>query len=99
MQEMEKEQKMKKAILICALLLCLLMCSCGATVTREEDNIPSENTSMFIVLEETITWQIVYHKDTKVMYAVSIGYYNCGNVTLLVNADGTPMVYEGGSGK
>jgi hypothetical protein len=54
---------------------------------------------MFIKLEETYKWQIVYHKDTKVMYAVSIGHYNSGNFTLLVNADGTPMIYEGGYGK
>ena len=98
MQEMEKEQKMKKSILIFALLLCLLLCSCGATVTNESDN-TSDNTSMFVRVEATYEWWIVYHKDTKVMYAVSIGQYNNGNFTLLVNADGTPMVYEGGSGK
>lgn len=89
---------MKKSILIFALLLCLLMCSCAATVTNESDN-TSDNISMFIKLEETYEWQIVYHKDTKVMYAVSIGHYNTGNFTLLVNADGTPMIYEGGYGK
>lgn len=89
---------MKKTILIFALLLCLLMCSCAATVMNESDN-TSDNLSMFIKLEETYEWQIVYHKDTKVMYAVSIGHYNSGNFTLLVNADGTPMIYEGGYGK
>ncbi len=83
---------MKKAILIFALLLCLLLCSCGATVTNESDN----NTSMFVRLEATYEWSIVYHKETKVMYAVSTSQYNHGNFTLLVNADGTPMVYGGG---
>ena len=87
---------MKKSILIFALLLCLLMCSCGTTVTSEADNTSSKNTSMFIMLEETTSWRIVYHRDTKVMYSVSASQYNFGNFTLLVNADGTPMIYEGG---
>lgn len=34
--------------------------------------------------------------NTKVMYAISDGAHNYGNFTLLVNADGTPMLYEGG---
>ena len=37
---------------------------------------------------------IVYHKQTKVMYVVSDEYRNKGNFTLLVNPDGTPMIYE-----
>ena len=38
--------------------------------------------------------QIVYHKETKVMYAVSCGSYNYGNLTVLVDADGKPMLWE-----
>lgn len=38
--------------------------------------------------------RIVYNNETKVMYAVSMG--RCpGIFTLLVNPDGTPMVYDG----
>ena len=37
---------------------------------------------------------IVYDKYTKVMYAVSNGGYNSGNFTLLVTADGKPLLYE-----
>jgi hypothetical protein len=51
---------------------------------------------MFVEIECTATWAIVYHKETKVMYAVSDGRYNRGTFTLLVNADGSPMVYGGG---
>ena len=29
------------------------------------------------------------------MYAVSLGYYNCGTFTLLVDADGKPLIYKG----
>lgn len=34
----------------------------------------------------------------KVMYAVSGGAYNNGTFTLLVNPDGTPMLWEGPKG-
>ena len=37
---------------------------------------------------------IVYHKQTKVMYVVSTEYRNRGNFTVLVNSDGTPMIYK-----
>ena len=88
---------MKRIILICTLVLCLLLCSCSVDVQRQEDidNSGSSNTSMFIEVERGAIWRIVYHRDTKVMYAVSIGGYNGGNFTPLVNADGTPMVYGG----
>ena len=51
---------------------------------------------MFIEVEQAMCWKIVYHKETKVMYAVSDGSYNHGTFTLLVNAYGTPMLYKDG---
>lgn len=51
--------------------------------------------SRFAVLEQGSCYAILYDKETKVMYAVSRGGYNSGNFTLLVNADGTPMIYKG----
>lgn len=55
----------------------------------------SSDMSEFVIVESTYNWDIVYHKKTKVMYAVSQGKYNGGNFTLLVNADGTPMIWKG----
>ena len=43
-----------------------------------------------------MNWKVVYHKETKVMYAISDQQNNRGTFTLLVNADGTPMLYKGG---
>jgi hypothetical protein len=54
-----------------------------------------DDTSMFVQVEKTGIWKNVYNKQTKVMYAVSLGYSNYGNFTLLVNADGSPMLYDG----
>lgn len=42
---------------------------------------------------------IVYHTQTKVMYVVSDEYRNKGNFTVLVNPDGTPMIYKEGVSK
>lgn len=49
---------------------------------------------MFVEIERTDSWKVVYHKETKVMYAVSFGGYNSGNFTLLVNDDGSPMLWK-----
>jgi hypothetical protein len=62
----------------------------------EKVNENQESTSMFVEVKQAMNWKIVYHKDTKVMYAVSDGSYSHGIFTLLVNEDGTPMLYKGG---
>lgn len=52
--------------------------------------------SMFIVIENTDDYDVVYHRDTKVIYAISDGGYKEGGngvFTVLVNPDGTPMIY------
>lgn len=39
-------------------------------------------------------YTILYDKETKVMYHMSTGFYNYGNLTPLYNADGTLRVWE-----
>lgn len=80
-----------KKIIVC-LVAVLLLCGC-----KDVDSVNTDNTqkSMFVRIETASTWSVVYHRETKVMYVVSCGRYNGGNFTLLVNADGTPMLYEG----
>lgn len=84
-----------KRILIASLFLILLVfASCTATVEKAESQ---QESSMFVQIEKTSFWRVVYHKETKVLYAVSCGTYNSGctgNFTLLVNPDGTPMIYK-----
>lgn len=92
---------MKKKILV--FLICCAMFGCVATgcdykdvenVEEAEKSDSVDSSSMFVCIEETGSWAVVYHKETKVMYAVSEGSYNHGTFTMLVNADGTPMVWE-----
>ena len=51
--------------------------------------------NMFTKVYSDIDFYVVYDNETKVMYAVSDGHNNYGNFTLLVNADGTPKLYDG----
>lgn len=89
---------MKKAILI--LCACLLLTGCGeasesnGTTESSEETKEAEYTNMFVTVESNWYYKIVYHRDTKVMYTISRGNNNQGNFTLLVNADGSPMLYE-----
>lgn len=83
---------MKKIISVAVALLLACMVGCGVPVsTSGEEPI----NSMFVRVERTGMWDVVYHEDTGVMYAVSGGTYNRGTFTLLVNPDGTPMIWEG----
>lgn len=83
---------MKKIITIMLLVLCLCLCGCTPNSINHENE--EDTPSMFTVVESTRLWKVVYHNDTKVMYAISYGSYNLGTFTLLVNPDGTPMLWE-----
>ena len=72
--------------------IALMFAGCASTTASAKE---IDNGSMFVCVECGYYYNIVYHKDTKVMYAISDGQYNRGTVTLLVNADGTPMIWEG----
>lgn len=82
---------------IASIVACIMILSGCSTITVEDEsqyNDKDTATSMFVNVETTLYWQVVYNKDTKVMYAVSKSSYNRGNFTLLVNPDGTPMIWE-----
>ena len=75
-----------------------MFAACGSVRISREVN-ESEAESMFVVVETSSIWEIVYHKETRVMYAVSYSMYNCGSFTLLVDADGNPLLWSEGSEK
>ena len=89
--------KKKFIALIMSMAIMFSLVGCGTTkqLTEEDlENIRPSEYSMFIVVENTMIYDIVYHRDTKVMYAVSRGGYNQGTFTVLLNADGNPMLYD-----
>lgn len=50
--------------------------------------------SSFVCVETTSTSEVVYHKETKVMYAVSTAWFSRGIFTMLVDEEGNPMIWE-----
>lgn len=87
---------MKKIFCLIMIICILVFTGCNnhkTTISVQEQN--NTNTSMFIIIETVDgLYTVVYHKDTKVMYTISDGLYNHGTFTLLVNPDGSPMIYE-----
>ena len=76
--------------LLVMILLMFLLTGCSEKEVSRESN-------MFVYIQESDmfrSYDVVYHKDTKVMYVVSHGSYSQGIFTVLVNPDGTPMLYE-----
>lgn len=89
---------MKNKILsiLLSLMLAITLSSCAysemeATYDREAEELPP---SMFVEVEAGLGYKIVYHKETKVMYAVADSYAR-GVFTLLVDENGKPMLYKG----
>lgn len=66
-------------------------CSANPAETTYTDDVPSR----FVIIEQSDLWNVVADQETKVMYAVSAGSYNHGTFTMLVDSDGTPLLYEG----
>ena len=85
---------MKKLIVILTLfaLCACLFAGCGGTLGVDENH---TNESSFVRVEDGDSYWIVYHKETKVMYIFSTGGYNAGSACLMVNSDGSPMIWEG----
>lgn len=83
---------MKKQILMVMLIAGLLGgCVKAETATQAEP----ERKSRFDRVEYTGAWEVVVDTETGVMYAVSRGGYNQGTFTLLVDADGKPLIWKG----
>ena len=80
-------------LIIVSIVLMFAGCASIRAEAKEVDDTDDGNT--FILVNADYYCWVVYHKDTKVMYAVSRSPNNIGTYTLLVNADGTPMIWEG----
>ena len=91
-------RKLQLTLIICIIMVVLFVACNGnktgsANATSVIDTRENYN-NVFELVGYGNGYNIVYHKQTKVMYVVSDEYYNRGNFTLLVNSDGTPMIYK-----
>ena len=88
---------MKNFLFGCFLVLVIfavIVCFAGCGVNSTENNVVEDAPSMFVKVESGPYWNVYYHKETKVMYVMSRADYNRGNFTVLVNPDGSPMLWE-----
>lgn len=88
-----QKYKSKQLFVLAILTFCLLLTGCGAKMKSAAD-IDVSNESMFAIVEKGVNYRIVYHRDTKVMYAISYGVYNNGNFTMMVDEKGKPLLYQ-----
>lgn len=87
-----REEREMKRIVIALLTLMLLT---GCTKVENVEKSEAKDVSRFVTVETTTLWKVVVDKDTHVMYAVSFGGHSSGTFTLLVDADGKPLIYKG----
>ena len=80
-------------LIIITALTILLATGCAKVEKAEQEQI---DVSRFECVEETSVWVIVADRETGVMYAVSSGIYNQGAFTLLVDAEGKPLIWDEG---
>lgn len=89
---------MRKVILILVLVFMLLaLCGCSIEVIDNTNNVNKEE--RFIKISDTNidanNYTIIfYDKKTKIQYLFVEGY-KAGGLTILLNSDGTPLLYEG----
>ena len=87
-----------KRIAITAMLLAVVTlagCSMMGKVDSQKISEAEIDNRMFMVVSEESSGRVLVDKSTGVMYWASDNSYNRGNLTLLVNADGTPRIWEG----
>lgn len=88
----KKRMKNKIKLIMCAMVLAISLTGCNyANVETTYDPEQEDIQSMFIKIEESPSWYVAYHRETKVMCVVGD---NSGNFTLLVDENGKPMLYE-----
>ena len=85
---------MKKTFTVFVMIVAMAFGLIGCHNDSQPKELASIDGSSFLIVEDGVDYDIVYHKETKVMYIVSGGQYNIGSFTVMVNADGTPMIYK-----
>lgn len=87
---------MKKVCIVALSVIMLTGCgSEGAFSSASNDEEPSEKRFKVLDGETFNNFYIAYDTETGIEYSVSNGVYNHGTLTILVDADGKPLIYEG----
>ena len=80
-----------KSLLVTFVISAIFMAGCN----KMESEVDEDAASMFIIIEDHNSHRVLYHTKTKAMYWESRGYCNCGTLTLIVDENGKPLLWEG----
>lgn len=78
-----------------AVMMALGLTACGEQSAATVVENPTSLQAHFVKIASYESYDIVYNAATRVMYTQSYGMYNRGTFTLLVNDDGSPMIWKG----
>ena len=85
--------KVKKLLAVFAMVIVSLAFTGCSASQLAADNIDPACT--FIIIANCDGFFVVVHKETKVMYIISNGAYNCGIATVMLRPDGKPLLWKG----
>jgi hypothetical protein len=84
---------MKSKVLIMITLLTVILSDCGDGRPIQDEQDPYS--TYFVRISRESGGDIVYDSRTGVQYWRSDGSYNYGTLTVLIDADGKPLIYKG----
>ena len=91
-------KKILAIVLLTLLVMTLTGCSTGKMDEQDILNSEQDNGMFFLVSKERFGFErfgyVIVDKTTRVMYWLSYGINNYGTLTMLVNPDGTPRIWE-----
>ena len=80
-----------RLFLIGILSITILLTGCGRDEKSVSDNDTNNN---FVLISKENGGDVIYDKRTGVEYWRSCGAYNSGTLTLLVDENGNPLIYD-----
>lgn len=87
---------MKNKALIMIMLLVVILSGCGQrTIQNEAKKEQDSYNTYFIRISSEYHGDIIYDSRTGVQYWRSNGPYTYGVLTVLLDADGKPLIYKG----
>lgn len=84
---------MKRFFILTMFGITLIFSGCSTTVTQSDTEVEQEETR-FEIVEDNYGFDVVYDKYTKVMYSVASYGSGTGQLTLLVDENGDPLLYD-----
>lgn len=84
---------MRKKVLVTILTATLLISGCVSANVNADTNTKTKKDETLVLVEHTETYSVYADKDTGVMYLWKTGFYE-GGLTVMLNADGTPKIWQ-----